>query len=155
MSFLYSYTNVSDLENLLIHLINVTLHKQGEEYNSRHGGKLSIQHLRLFLERTRGTAVTDELFDNIVWLIVHSLKSVIKIMVNDRHCFICYGYDIIINNNLKLWLIEVNASPSLTYTTINDRILKYKLIDSLVLPPNGIPDVWWNKCLSREAMIKC
>lgn len=69
-------------------------------------------------------------------------------MVADRHCFECYGYDIIIDNTLKPWLVEVNASPSLTSTTVNDRILKYKLIDnilSIVLPPSGVPDVRWNK----------
>lgn len=148
-------TSVGEIENLLIHLTNVSLQKQGDEYNSIHGGKLSIQNLRLFLESTRGKTVTEALFDNIVWLIVHSLKSVSYIMANDRHCFECYGYDIIIDNNLKPWLIEVNASPSLTSTTVNDRILKYKLIDnmlSVVLPPSGIPDVRWNKCPSREAM---
>ncbi|KAK0183345.1 hypothetical protein PV327_001396 [Microctonus hyperodae] len=76
-------------------------------------------------------------------------------MANDRHCFECYGYDIIIDNTLKPWLIEVNASPSLTSTTVNDRILKYKLIDnivSIVVPPDGVPDVRWNKCPSLEAM---
>lgn len=64
-------------------------------------------------------------------------------MANDRHCFECYGYDIIIDNNLKPWLVEVNASPSLTSTTVTDRILKYKLVDnilSVVLPPDGLPE---------------
>ncbi|XP_050440530.1 polyglutamylase complex subunit TTLL1 [Adelges cooleyi] len=148
-------TSIGEIENLFVHLTNVSVQKQGEEYNSIHGGKLSIQNLRLFLESTRGKATTDALFDNIIWLIVHSLKSVSYIMANDRHCFECYGYDIIIDDNLKPWLIEVNASPSLTSTTVNDRILKYKLIDnmlSVVLPPNGIPDVRWNKCPTLEAM---
>lgn len=76
-------------------------------------------------------------------------------MVADRHCFECYGYDIIIDNTLKPWLVEVNASPSLTSTTVNDRILKYKLIDniiSIVLPPNGVPDVRWNKVPNPESL---
>lgn len=79
---------------------------------------------------------------------MHSLKAVAPVMIADRHCFECYGYDIIIDETLKPWLVEVNASPSLTSTTINDRILKYKLIDniiSIVLSPNGVPDVRWNK----------
>lgn len=108
-----------------------------------HGGKLSVDNLRLYLESTRGKSVTDKLFKNIIWLIVHSLKAVSGIMTNDKHCFECYGYDIIIDNTLKPWLIEVNASPSLTSTTVNDRILKHRLIDnilSVVVPPNGIPE---------------
>lgn len=128
--------------------------RQGE-YNTLHGGKWSVQNLRLFLEGTRGKDVTDRLFGNITWLIVHSLRAVAPVMATDRHCFECYGYDIIIDNHLKPWLVEVNASPSLTSTTVNDRILKYKLIDnilSIVTPPNGMPDVRWNKIPSAEAL---
>ncbi|XP_033218009.1 probable tubulin polyglutamylase TTLL1 [Belonocnema kinseyi] len=148
-------TSVQELDNMYVHLTNVSVQKHGDEYNSLHGGKLSVQNLRLYLESTRGKCVTEKLFANITWCIIHSLKAVATVMANDRHCFECYGYDIIIDNKLKPWLIEVNASPSLTSTTVNDRILKYKLIDSiisLVLPPDGIPDVRWNKCPTQDAM---
>ena len=49
-----------------------------------------------------------------------------------------YGYDILIENDLKPWLIEVNASPSLSTTTESDRILKTNLIKDvfqIVIPP--------------------
>ena len=71
-------------------------------------------------------------------LIVHSLKAVAPVMVSDRHCYECYGYDIIVDDALKPWLIEVNASPSLSSTTASDRVMKYKLINDIinvVLPP--------------------
>ena len=99
---------------------------------------------------------SDKLFNEINWLIVHSLKAVAPVMVSDRHCYECYGYDIIIDNNLKPWLIEVNASPSLSSTTIADRILKYRLINdvmNIVLPPDGVPDIKWNKVRTAEDMI--
>ncbi|CAG2061762.1 unnamed protein product [Timema podura] len=101
-------TSIQELDNLYVHLTNVSVQKHGGEYNCMHGGKLSVQNLRLFLEGTRGKQVTDNLFSNICWLIVHSLKAVAPVMANDRHCFECYGYDIIIDNGLKPWLVEVS-----------------------------------------------
>ncbi|EDS37777.1 tubulin-tyrosine ligase [Culex quinquefasciatus] len=148
-------TSVTELDNMYVHLTNVSVQKHGGEYNNHHGGKWSVQNLRLYLEGTRGKEVTDKLFGAITWLIVHSLKAVSSVMASDRHCFECYGYDIIIDNALKPWLVEVNASPSLTSTTANDRILKYKLIDNIlniVLPPDGVPDVRWNKIPNPEML---
>lgn len=52
-------------------------------------------------------------------------------------------------------LSQVNASPSLTSSTANDRILKYNLInDTLnIVTPNGeIPDCRWNRSLPKEAL---
>jgi tubulin polyglutamylase TTLL1 len=49
------------------------------------------------------------LFQGIDQVIIHSLKSVQNVMINDRHCFECYGYDILIDGDLKPWLVEVGA----------------------------------------------
>lgn len=51
------------------------LHFQ-DDYNAVHGGKWTVQNLRLYLESSRGKDVTDRLFDEIDWQIVHSLKAV-------------------------------------------------------------------------------
>ncbi|CAN0112895.1 unnamed protein product, partial [Laminaria digitata] len=57
-------------------------------------------------------------------LLCFSLKAVQPVMVSDKHCFECYGYDIIVDDQLKPWLVEVNASPSLSATTESDRVMK-------------------------------
>ncbi|XP_076330457.1 tubulin tyrosine ligase-like 1B isoform X2 [Tachypleus tridentatus] len=145
-------SNVNELDNMFVHLTNVSIQKQGEEYNSVHGGKWTICTLKLYIEGTRGKEVTDRLFESIRQLVLHSLKAVSSVILSDRHCFECYGYDIIINNDLKPWLIEVNASPSLTATTANDRIMKQKLIAdilNIVVPFGEIPDVRLSKTPDR------
>ncbi|UYV64462.1 TTLL1 [Cordylochernes scorpioides] len=136
--------NMSDLANMFVHLTNVSIQRQGDEYNSVHGGKWTIQNLRLYLEGTQGKEVADKLFSDIKSLIIHSLKATAPVMIRDKHCFECYGYDIIISDDLKPWLIEVNASPSLLTTTDNDRVLKHELVDDIfkvMCPGNTVPNV--------------
>uniref|UniRef100_A0A8C9B6Q0 TTL family tubulin polyglutamylase complex subunit L1 n=1 Tax=Phocoena sinus TaxID=42100 RepID=A0A8C9B6Q0_PHOSS len=118
--------STSELDNMFVHLTNVAIQKHGEDYNHIHGGKWTVHNLRLYLESTRGKEVASRLFDEIHWIIVQSLKAV-----------------------------AVNASPSLTSSTANDRILKYNLInDTLnIAVPNGeIPDCKWNKSPPKEVL---
>eukprot|EP00762_Andalucia_godoyi_P007648 ANDGO_07945.mRNA.1 putative alpha-tubulin polyglutamylase Ttll1 len=124
--------DMSEIENPMVHLTNVAVQKKASGYNARHGGKWPLKSLRLFLEQTRGREATQKLFDDIDFIVVHSLKACQNVIMNDKHCFECYGYDIIIDSNLKPWLIEVNASPSLTASTRADRIMKTQLIDDIL-----------------------
>lgn len=101
--------------------------------------------MRLYVEAIYGLEASNKLFSGIDQLIIHSLKAVQNVMINDRHCFECYGYDVLIDNDLKPWLVEVNASPSLSTTTEVDRILKLSLlrdIYNIVAPgvPSQVPD---------------
>jgi len=91
-----------------------------------------------YLEQAHGKAATDKCFDSIKDIIYVSLKSVQNVIINDKHCFELYGFDVLIDTNLKPWLIEVNASPSLTTTTESDTILKMGLLNDvfdIVVPP--------------------
>ena len=71
-------------------------------------------------------------------------------------CFQVLGFDIFIDNKAKPWLIEVNASPSLSSTTSSDRIMKYKLVSdiiNIVIPKGEVPDAKVNnKQPSSEAL---
>lgn len=69
-------------------------------------------------------------------------------MDNDKFCFECCARDIILEDNLKPWLMEVNAFPSVTFSSTSDRILKYHLIHdtlNITVPTGEIPDCQWNK----------
>ena len=135
--------DITEIDNMQVHLTNVAIAKLSEDYNEKHGGKWSISNLRFYLEQTRGKIATDKCFDEINNIIYISLKSVQSVIINDKHCFECYGYDILIDANLKPWLIEVNASPSLSTTTEPDRVLKMNLINdvfSIVVPNDWIDE---------------
>ena len=120
--------DVAELDNMMIHLTNVAVQKEAEDYNKVHGGKWQLKNLKFYLEMTRGKDLTDKCFEGIRNIVYISLKSVQSVIINDKHCYEVYGFDILIDEALKPWLIEVNASPSLTASTDIDRTLKMAVI---------------------------
>ncbi len=138
----YTTADNSNIENMYIHLTNVAVQKNAGDYNSKHGNKWSFNHMMFYLEATHGHEAATKLFHNVMSIFVFSCKSVQNQMINAKQCFECYGFDIMIDKDLKPWLIEVNASPSLTASTRPDRIMKGNMINDIletVIPPD-FPD---------------
>lgn len=93
------YSNdANERDNLFIHLTNVAISKTAGNYNDKHGSKWSINNLRFYLEQTQGKHLTDKCFDDINHIIYISLKAVQNVVINDKHCFELYGYDILIDS---------------------------------------------------------
>jgi tubulin monoglycylase TTLL3/8 len=40
------------------------------------------------------------------------------IITNRKNSFEIYGYDVMVDNDLNPWLIEINSSPSMDYSTV-------------------------------------
>jgi tubulin polyglutamylase TTLL9 len=121
----------SDIANSYMHLTNVAIQKHGDNYNSETGGKWDLRQLKLHLISRHGIQTVDKMFYECQMIIIHSLLSVQPVMMNDKHCFELYGYDIMFDDEYKPWLIEVNASPSLTANTKHDYKLKFDMLNDM------------------------
>jgi hypothetical protein len=121
-------SDAADVANRFMHLTNVAVQKDSDLYNADTGGKWELCRLKPFLTARHGAEACDRCFAGMQDIILLTLQAVAKSMMADRHCFELYGYDVLIDDQLKPWLIEVNASPSLTANTREDYDLKFKLL---------------------------
>jgi hypothetical protein len=62
-----------------------------------------------------------------------------NVIDQNPNCFELFGYDIIIDENLRCWLIEVNSSPSLEKDFTIDEIIKQQLVDDIIEVVDPIP----------------
>jgi tubulin polyglutamylase TTLL9 len=133
-------TSVEEISNTFMHLTNVAIQKTAENYDEKLGGKWDIRSMKLFLISKFGDEKVDTCFMLIQDLIIKSLQSVAKTIINDKHCFELYGFDILLDENLKPWLIEINASPSMTANTPNDYETKVGLLEDVftILDPERV-----------------
>ena len=140
--------NKSDLQNLALHLTNTAVQKKAEDYDRDRGSKWSLHALKMHLIANHGSELANTCFGNIQALILKALHSVSNIIIQDKHCFELYGYDVMIDSQLRPWLIEVNASPSLSPDTGADYRLKFGMLSDMLdvldiegLRPDDTPPV--------------
>jgi tubulin polyglutamylase TTLL5 len=147
----HPYSKASDdMTNNFIHLTNSSIQgkhndgaapppdviKNGSVYASQScvdgGTKCSLQHLSMLL-RERGVDFS-ALWDHIVIVILRALFAVQDSIPHQANSFELLGFDIIIDEHQKPWLLEANSSPSLAISTPLDKIVKESLIrDTLAL----------------------
>ncbi|XP_038578977.1 probable tubulin polyglutamylase TTLL9 isoform X2 [Micropterus salmoides] len=121
--------SLSSIDDRYMHLTNVAVQKTAPDYDPEKGCKWQIQQLRRYLTAKHGREMVEILFKEMDNIFVRSLQSVQKVIINDKHCFELYGYDILLDQNLKPWLIEVNASPSHSPSSREDYEMKCRLLE--------------------------
>ncbi|XP_027000513.1 probable tubulin polyglutamylase TTLL9 isoform X3 [Tachysurus fulvidraco] len=121
--------SLSSIGDQYVHLTNVAVQKTAPDYDPEKGCKWQMQQLRRYMTAKHGREAVEALFKDIDNIFIRSIQSVQKVIINDKHCFELYGYDILLDQDLKPWLLEVNASPSLTASSQEDYELKYRLLE--------------------------
>ena len=124
--------NIEDLSNNQIHLTNVAVQKNSDTYDKQIGGKWYFREMKIFLMSKYEEEKVNKMFDDIQELMIKSFKAVQSVIAKDKHCFEMYGFDILIDETLRPWLLEINANASLSANTELDAETKIKMLDDLL-----------------------
>ncbi|KAI1719421.1 tubulin-tyrosine ligase family domain-containing protein [Ditylenchus destructor] len=130
--FSHSRYSLESVEDAYVHLTNVAIAKSASDYDPEIGLKWSLDKLKKYLQSRHGVDVIEKLLAAIGWIVIYSLRSVQALIMQDTHCFELYGYDVILDEDLKPWLLEVNASPSLTPSSQEDFELKCRVLNHML-----------------------
>ncbi|XP_025051107.1 tubulin polyglutamylase TTLL4 [Alligator sinensis] len=118
-------SSMKSLGNKFMHLTNYSVNKKNTEYKANadetacQGHKWALKALWSYLSQkgVNSEAIWEKIKDIVVKTIIASepyVTSLVKMYVRRPYC--ChelFGFDVMLDENLKPWILEVNISPSL------------------------------------------
>ncbi|XP_059842528.1 probable tubulin polyglutamylase TTLL2 [Hypanus sabinus] len=155
--------NLSSLDNIYAHLTNTSINRFGPSYTMDKervgsGCKWTMSQFRAFLHSMN---INEPLmWQRISNIVTMTLLTISPSIPSPPNCLELFGFDILIDDNIKPWLLEVNYSPALMIECNADVVVKkellYDLIDLLnykeidTLRQKGYPRSWQYNTLSRS-----
>lgn len=137
-----------EFENRFVHLTNYSIQKNAETYTQNktkiasnlRASKWSLKTLQKVFEdhgkdyKSVKRQMNDLIIKTIISVEPPIMDAVKESCKNSKVSYELYGFDIIIDSNLKPWILEVNISPSFSSSSPFDKTLKTKLIcDTLTI----------------------
>ncbi|XP_074517677.1 tubulin polyglutamylase TTLL5 isoform X2 [Sebastes fasciatus] len=130
-----------NIKNTFMHLTNYSVNKKSSDYVScddpeveDYGNKWSMSAVLRYLkqEGKDTTLLMRQVEDVIIKAVLSAelqIATACKMFVPHKtNCFELYGFDVLIDSNLKPWLLEVNLSPSLACDAPLDLKIKASMI---------------------------
>eukprot|EP00976_Prorocentrum_cordatum_P007692 153446-Prorocentrum_minimum.AAC.1 len=144
----YTAPSEENLQDVCMHLTNYAVNKHNDkfEFNSDaeagdSGSKWSLTGLREYFDDkgedfdTAWECIKDLIVKTLVSaqpILQHNYRSVLPRPNTGMSCFELLGLDVMLDDKLKPWLIEVNHSPSFTTDTPLDLAIKEELISDTI-----------------------
>ncbi|XP_018026863.1 uncharacterized protein LOC108682243 [Hyalella azteca] len=138
------YQHKKNLWNPCIHLTNYSVNKFHSNYVHNQDAEVDDEgskwSLSAFLRHLRGRGIdTAALMRSVEDVVIKSLlaaayqmnTAAVMFMPHPRNCFELYGFDILIDEQLKPWVLEVNLSPSLNIDQPLDLKIKSSMLADL------------------------
>ncbi|XP_028638482.1 probable tubulin polyglutamylase TTLL2 [Grammomys surdaster] len=127
--------DLSNLGDYYSHLTNSSINKLGVSYQKikevvGQGCKWTLSR---FFSYLRNWDVDDLLLrQKINYMVILTVLAMAPSVPATYNCFELFGFDILIDDNLKPWLLEVNYSPALTLDCSTDVSVKRSLVHDVI-----------------------
>lgn len=137
-------SSLKTLSNKFMHLTNYSVNKKNSEYQTNsddkacQGHKWALKALWQYLgmKGINTTLIWEKIKDIVIKTIIASepyVSSLMKMHVRTPYsCHELFGFDVMLDENLKPWILEVNISPSLHSNTGLDVSIKGQMIKDLL-----------------------
>lgn len=114
--------NLSNLKDRYIHLTNNSVNKKASNF-VKEEGFMSQDQMKEFLGQNYAGSMGEEVFEKIQKEMKRQVKKSLlccqEDMISRKNSCSIYGYDFCIDEDLGVWLIEVNASPDFSFSSVN------------------------------------
>lgn len=136
--------SMKTLSNKFMHLTNYSVNKKNSEYQANsddkacQGHKWALKALWQYLgaKGINTTLLWEKIKDIVIKTIIASepyVTSLLKMHVRTSYsCHELFGFDIMLDEKLKPWILEVNISPSLHSNSALDIAIKGQMIRDLL-----------------------
>jgi len=113
--------DLNNIKNLFSHLTNNAIACKSNKFDNSTipENMWYIGDFRNYLNETYERDIyTEVIRPKMKDIIIYSLESVQDVIKNRKNSHEIYGYDLMVDSNFDVWLIEINASPCMEYSTV-------------------------------------
>ena len=119
--------HIDDFKNVFSQLTGNSIAKHSEKFNTGEieGDMWENEQFREYLKKQYGGDPWLEIQKKIEKVVILSLESAKHKLFNRKNNFEVFGFDIMLDDKLNVYLIEINASPDWTYSTkVTEKLVK-------------------------------
>ena len=147
-------------KNKFIHITNHSLQKKSSKFEQfEYGNEMSYNDFKNFMEEENiPISKFTKMLEDMKFLVKISLKSVGKklLRVSPVLCFEIFGYDFILDNDFRPWILEINNNPGLGISSpVIQKLVPRMLDDAFRLTIDKVFETKYSEeCIDRDGKYK-
>ena len=119
--------HLDDFKNIFSQLTGNSIAKHSEKFENSEieGDMWETEQFREYLKEREGKDVWPEIQEKIKKIVIYALECAKHKIMKRKNSFEILGFDIMIDEMLNVYLIEINLSPDWTYSTkVTEKLVK-------------------------------